>query len=198
MRHIAAMAVLTIVAAAPLTCAAPLPLGSPAPEFNNLKGVDGKSYSLGDFKDADVLVVCITCNHCPVAIKYQDRIIAFAKKYGPKSGVALIAINVNDDPRDSFEKMQERAKEKGFTFPYLHDPSQEIVVQLGATVTPEFFVFNKERKLVYHGTFDDNMKVEKAKKQYVIPAVEATLKGGKIDVTKTAPFGCGIIFRKKK
>jgi peroxiredoxin len=178
--------------------AEPLKIGDAAPNFEKLTSADGKTYSLSDFKRNDVLVVCVFCNHCPVAIKYQDRLIEFAKRYSTRSQVGLVAINVNDDPRDSLQKMTELAKEKGFSFPYLYDPSQQIVVQLGATVTPEFFVFNRERKLVYHGTFDDNMKLEKVTKQYVIPAVDATLDGGKIETPKTAPFGCGIIFKKKK
>lgn len=198
MRPLAVLVTLaTLATLASPTAAEPLPIGAPAPKFSKLQAVDGKYYALDDFKTQDVLVLCVFCNHCPVAIKYQERMAAFAKQYCTDERVALVAINVNDDPRDSFQKMQELAKEKKFSFPYLYDPSQQLAVDLGATVTPEFFVFNRERKLVYHGTYDDNMKAEKAKKQYLAPAVEATLNGGKIAASKTAPFGCGIIFKKK-
>lgn len=177
--------------------AEPLKIGALAPAFSGLPGVDGKSYGLDDFKDKDVLVVCITCNHCPVAVKYEDRIIEFWKKFG-SGRVGFIAINPNNGPADRLDKMKERAKEKGFAFPYVHDASQQVAVKLGATVTPEFFVFNKERQLVYHGTFDNNMKIEKVTKQYVVPAVEATLQGKKVAISQTAPFGCGIEYEKKK
>ena len=106
--------------------AAPLKVGSPAPNFSGLESANGQSVSLADFKNKDVLVVAITCNHCPVAIAYQDRLIAIAKKYGPDSKVGIVAINVNNDDEDKLDKMKERVKEKGFQFPYAYDPSQKI------------------------------------------------------------------------
>jgi peroxiredoxin len=189
-----------VLALAAAVQAAPLKIGSTAPNFSGLECTDGKTCSIDDMKAKDVLVVAITTNHCPVAIAYEDRIVEFAKKYctGDDAKVALIAINVNNGPPDRMDKMKERAKEKGFNFPYAYDPSQKIAVELGATVTPEFFVFNKERKLVYHGAFDDSMKLDKVTEQYLIPAVEATLKGETVAKTTSRPVGCGIQYEKSR
>jgi len=192
------VAVLSVVVLlAGTTVAEPLKIGSPAPEFKGLEATDGKTYSLDDMKDKDVVVVCITCNHCPVAVAYQDRIIEFNKKYcSDGSKVGFIAINVNNSDADKLDKMKERAKEKGFNFAYAYDPTQKIATSLGATVTPEFYVFNKERKLVYHGAMDDNMNADKVKEQYLAPAVEATLKGQTVSTPSTQPKGCGIQYER--
>lgn len=175
-----------------------LSIGDQAPAFTGLDGVDGKSHSLSDYKDKDVVVVIITCNHCPVAVAYEDRIIDFTKKYAGKgdSKVAVVAINVNNGEADRMPKMKERAKEKGFNFDYIYDPSQKIGVELGATRTPEFFVLNKERKIVYMGAMDDNQGNPKV--SYLAPAVEAALKGEKPAKTETQPKGCGVQYEKKK
>jgi peroxiredoxin len=178
--------------------AAPLKIGSPAPNFSGLESADGKSVSLADFKDKDVVVVCITCNHCPVAIAYQDRIVDFARKHaGSDSKVAFVAINVNNGAEDKLDKMKERAKEKGFTFPYAYDPSQKIARDLGAARTPEFFVFDKERRLVYTGAMDDNMKDEKVTKHYLADAVDAAIKGEAPKTQTTPAVGCGIQYERK-
>jgi peroxiredoxin len=177
--------------------AEPLKIGSPAPKFSGLEcAVSGKSLSLADLKDKDVVVLCITCNHCPVAIAYQDRLNDFAKKHGPDSKVALVAISVNTGEDDSLPKMQERAKEKSFKFPYVYDGTQKIARDLGATCTPEFFVFNKDRRLVYTGQMDDNMKADKVTKHYVEDAVKAALKGETPKTETTPPKGCGIRYSK--
>jgi peroxiredoxin len=179
--------------------AAPLKIGDSAPAFSDLQcATSGKMCSLDNYKDKDVVVVCITCNHCPVAIAYEDRIVNFAKAYaGKTSKVGFVAINVNNLEEDKLPKMKERAKDKGFTFAYAYDPSQKIARELGAVKTPEFFVFNKERKLVYHGALDDNMKEEKVTKHYLADAVEATLKGETPKVQTSAPVGCGIMYERK-
>lgn len=171
-------------------------IGDQAPTFTGLEGVDGKTYSLNDFKSKDVVVVVITCNHCPVAVDYEDRIINFTKKYASSadSKVAVVAINVNNLEADKLPKMKERAKEKGFNFTYLYDPSQKIGRELGASVTPEFFVLNKERKIVYMGAMDDNNKNPQT--NYLEPAVEAALKGEKPGQTETKARGCGVKFEK--
>src|SRR5262249_48397164 len=121
-------------------------VGDACPTFENLEGVDGKMHSLSDLKDKEVVVVVVTCNHCPVAVSYEDRIIAFAKKYtaDKDSKVGLVAINVNNLEADKLPKMKERAKEKGFNFTYVYDPSQKIGKELGATRTPESFVLTKD------------------------------------------------------
>jgi peroxiredoxin len=179
------------------TQAAPLKVGSPAPNFSGLESATGTSVSLADFKDKDVLVVVITCNHCPVAIAYQDRLIDLAKKYGPDSKVGIVAINVNNGDEDKIDKMKERAKEKGFRFPYAYDPSQKIARDLGASRTPEFFVFDKNRKLVYTGALDNSMNPEKVTKQYVVDAVDAALKGETPKVDSSPAVGCGIAYDRK-
>jgi peroxiredoxin len=190
-------ATLTAAVFAAAAVAAPLKVGAPAPKFSGLESADGKSISLANFQDKDVLVVCITCNHCPVAIAYQDRLIELAKKYGPDTKVAVVAINVNNGDEDKLDKMRERAKEKGFNFPYAYDPSQRIARELGATRTPEFFVFDKERRLVYTGALDDSMNPEKVTKHYVADAVDAALKGEMPKTQTTTPRGCGIQFERK-
>jgi peroxiredoxin len=192
----AAVAALALVAT---TQAAPLKIGEPAPKFTGLEcATSGKSCSLEDLKDKDVLVVCITCNHCPVAVAYEDRLVAFAKKHcGKDSKVALVAINVNNSEADKLPAMKDRAKNKGFNFPYAYDPSQKIARDLGASKTPEFFVFNKERRLVYTGAMDDSMKADKVSKHYVEDAVVAALKGQTPAKETTPAVGCGIQYDKK-
>jgi peroxiredoxin len=172
-------------------------VGDAAPTFSDLPGVDGKSYSTTDFKDKDILVVVVTCNHCPVAVAYEDRIIAFTKKYatGSDSKVGLVAINVNNLEADKLPKMKERAKEKGFNFPYLYDEGQGIGRALGASVTPEFFVLNKERKIVYMGAMDDNQGNPKT--NYLSTAVDAALKGESVSTSETRARGCSVKYEKK-
>jgi peroxiredoxin len=169
-----------------------LKIGAPAPEFTDLPGVDGKKHSLGEYKK-DVLVVAITCNHCPVAVAYEDRMIAFNKKYASK--IAFVAINVNNLDADKLDKMKIRAEEKGITYPYLYDASQEIARKLNAKVTPEFYVFNK-RKLVYWGSMDDSQNAAKVKHNYLEAAVQAALNGETPAVQTTRAFGCGVKYEK--
>ncbi|MHA4809136.1 thioredoxin family protein [Flavitalea flava] len=143
-----------------------LAIGAPAPDFN-LPDVSSKMYRLGDFKEASVLVLVFTCNHCPTAQAYEDRIIQLTKDYSGK-GVAVVAIMPNDekslclaeldysDLGDSFEDMKVRAREKKFNFPYLYDGESEMASQAyGPVATPHVFIFDQERKLRYNGRFDD-------------------------------------------
>lgn len=174
-------------------------IGDACPKFSGLECADGKSCSLDDLKNKDVLVVCITCNHCPVAVAYEDRHIAFCKKHcGTDSKVAFVAINVNNNDADKLPKMKDRAKDKSFTFPYAYDPTQKIGRDLGATVTPEYFVFDKSRRLVYTGAFDDNMKADQVKDNYVEPVVRAVLNGLTPKTAETKPAGCGVQYEKAK
>jgi peroxiredoxin len=175
---------------------AKLRIGDPAPVFKELEGVDGKRYSLDDFKNKDVVVLVITCNHCPVATDYEERIVAFARKYaGPESKLALVAISVSKEEDDSLPKMKARAKQKGFAFPYLIDPTQKIGRELGATVTPEFFVLNKERKVVFMGAMDDDPDEPKVK--YLEPAVDALLKGETPKLAESRPHGCAVQYSRE-
>jgi peroxiredoxin len=174
-------------------------IGDQAPVFKDLEGVNGKKTSLDDFKNKELVVIVITCNQCPVSMAYEDRIIQFSKKYaGPEGKVALVAINVHNNEDDRLPKMKERAAAKGFTFPYLHDPTQEIARKLGASRTPEFFLLNKERKIVYMGAMDNDWQAEKADTHFLEAAVVAVLKGEKPAKAETAPFGCGVEYEKKK
>ena len=172
-------------------------IGDVATDFK-LKNVDNKMVSLSDFKSAKGFIVVFTCNHCPYAIAYQDRVIALNKKYAPK-GYPVIAINPNDpkaEPIDSFEGMQKRAKEKGFTFPYLFDDGQKIYPQFGASHTPHVFVLNKEngKNIVrYMGAIDDNYANPKdISHKYVEAAVDQLLAGQRVAVATTVAIGCGI------
>jgi peroxiredoxin len=173
--------------------AAKLKIGDPAPEFN-LPGTDGKNHTLSEYKDKDVLVVAITCNHCPVAVAYEDRMIEFAKKYASKadSKVAFLAINVNNLEADKLDKMKIRAEQKGMTYPYLYDETQKIGRALNARVTPEFYVFDKGRKLVYWGSMDNSQNAANVKTRYLEMAVDAVLAGETVATSTTKAFGCGV------
>jgi peroxiredoxin len=175
-----------------------LNIGDDAPAWGDLPGTDGKNHSLADLGKKDVVVVVFTCNSCPAAELYEDRIIAFAKKYcGPNDRIGLVAINVNTVPEDRLDQMTERAKEKGFTFPYLYDESQKIGRKYGAGYTPEFFVLNKARKIVYMGAMDDRSPPGATKNAYVEAAVQAALKGEKPAVAETLARGCKVRYGKK-
>lgn len=153
-------------------------------------------HSLADLKDKDVVVVLFTCNSCPIAIDYEDRIIAFAKNQSAKVGV--VAINVNTIEADRLPKMKERAKEKGFNFPYLFDETQKTGKLYGASYTPEFFVLNKERKIVYMGAMDDTSIAANVKVSFLDLAVQAALKGEKPETTETLARGCRIRYARPK
>jgi peroxiredoxin len=172
-----------------------LRIGDEVPEFRELPGTDGKRYSLETFQGAKVLVVVFSCNHCPYVQAYEDRMIAFQREFGEK-GVAFVAINSNETehyPEDNYNEMVKRAKAKGFAFPYLRDEDQSVATAYGATHTPEFFVFDEQRKLRYHGKFDDNWKEpSQVKERYVQNAVEALLAGKAVSVPETYSIGCTI------
>lgn len=172
-------------------------VGDKAEDFK-LKNVDGYQVSLSDYKDAKGFVVIFTCNHCPYAVAYEDRIIEFDKKY-KKKGFPVIAINPNDPevmPGDSFENMQKRADEKGFTFPYLFDAKQEVYKKFGATKTPHVYILSKKGKsftVEYIGTIDNNFKDEsKVSKRYMEDVVNSLLLNKKPEVTYTKAIGCSI------
>ena len=176
-----------------------LSIGDQAPAWNKLPGVDGQQHSLDDLKDKQVVVVVFTCNSCPVAVDYEDRIIAIAKEFAGANGkVALVAINVNRIKEDSLEKMKERSEKKGFPFPYLYDESQQIARAYGANFTPEFFVLDRDRKVVYMGGMDDNSNVDKVTVSYLKPAIEATLAGSKPATAETVARGCRVRYARER
>ena len=173
-------------------------VGDKATDFK-LKSVDNKMYSMADYKDAKGFIVVFTCNHCPFAVKYEDRIIDLAKKYKSK-GYVLLAINPNDpaaQPEDSFELMQKRAKEKKFSFPYLFDEGQKIYPQYGATKTPHVFLLDKNLVVKYIGAIDDNVEdASQVKEKYLENAIAALEKGQEPSPNTTKAIGCSIKIKK--
>jgi len=176
----------------------PYKIGDKATDFK-LKSVDGKMYGMSDYKDAKGFIVVFTCNHCPFAKKYEDRINALAKKYKPQ-GYILLAINPNDpalEPDDSFEMMKVRAKEKGFAFPYLFDEGQKIYPQYGATKTPHVFLLDKNRIVKYIGAIDDNVdSANDVKEKYLENAIAALEIGKTPSPETTKAIGCSIKAKK--
>ncbi|HEY66434.1 MAG TPA: thioredoxin family protein [Caldilineae bacterium] len=171
-----------------------LKIGDKAIPFN-LIGVDDQQHALSDYADKAAVAVIFSCNHCPYVRAWEDRMIQIQADYADK-GVQLIAINANDAtkyPDDSFPKMKERAQEKGFNFPYLHDETQEIAQAYGAERTPQVFLFDQDGVLRYHGAIDDNYENPNAVKQhYLRDALDAVLAGQDPPVTETPPVGCTI------
>ncbi|WP_336128359.1 thioredoxin family protein [Mesoflavibacter sp. CH_XMU1422-2] len=172
-------------------------IGDIATDFK-LENIDGSMVSLSDFNEAKGFIVTFTCNTCPYAVAYEDRIEALNKKYASK-GYPVIAImpnNTDVKPGDNMEAMQKRAKEKGFTFPYLIDKGQKIYPQYGATKTPHVYVLQKTKKgnvVKYIGAIDDNFQDANAvKTKYVEDAVNALLSGNEIKVKETKAIGCTI------
>jgi peroxiredoxin len=172
-------------------------IGDVATDFK-LMNVDGKMVSMSDYKDAKGFIITFTCNTCPYAVLYEDRINELNKKYAVK-GFPVIAIMPNNTdimPGDSFEAMQKRAASKGFTFPYLLDKGQKIYPQYGATKTPHVYVLQKTSEgnvVKYIGAIDDNYKdATLVNTKYVENAVDALIKGETIKETKTRAIGCTI------
>lgn len=172
-------------------------IGDTATDFK-LKNIDNKMVSMTDYTNAKGFIVIFTCNHCPYSVAYEDRIVELDKKYKTK-GYPVIAINPNNpevSKGDDFVSMQNRAKEKGFTFPYLFDEGQKIYPLYGATRTPHVFILKKENKalkVAYIGAIDNNYSDAKAADvKYVENAVEELLKGSKITLNSTKAIGCSI------
>jgi peroxiredoxin len=171
-----------------------MPVGTQAPAFS-LPGVDGKTYSLDSFADEKLLVVIFTCNHCPYAQALEPRFIELQRDYAAK-GVKLVGINSNDPkayPDDAFEPMQERARQHGWNFPYLHDATQAVARAYDAACTPDIFVFDEQRKLRYNGRCDDNWKEpEKVTRRELRMALDKLLAGQPIDFDVVPALGCSI------
>jgi len=186
-----------------------LPIGSPAPPFS-LLATDGKTYSLASFSKADVLVIVFTCNHCPTAQAYEDRIIKLTKDYASRN-VAVVAIMPNDplsinlnelgytDMGDSFDEMKLRATEKKFNFPYLYDGENEKVsLAYGPIATPHIFIFDKNRILRYSGRIDDMEKPTRSPSvQDARNAIDELLAGKPVSESTTKVFGCSIKWAEK-
>jgi len=173
-----------------------LELGTKAPDFA-LPDTTGKTVRLSDFDDAACLVVMFICNHCPFVKHMRDQIATLAEQYQQK-GVAFVAINSNDVekyPDDSPEKMAEEVKKVGYTFPYLFDETQDVAKRYKAACTPDFFVFDKDRKLAYRGQFDDSRPDGETPVtgEDLRMAIDAALQGNPIPADQQKPsIGCNI------
>ncbi|WP_372753033.1 thioredoxin family protein [Mariniflexile sp.] len=172
-------------------------IGDVAEDFS-LKNIDGNMVSLADYKNAKGFIITFTCNTCPYAVAYEDRLVALDKKYAAK-GYPVIAImpnNITVKPDDNLDAMKQRAKEKGFTFPYLIDAEQTVYPKFGATKTPHMFILQKTKKgnvIKYIGAIDDNYKDANAvKTKYVENAVDALLQGKEVEQKETKAIGCSI------
>ncbi len=207
--HVIRMVCLMLLSA-PVCGQSSLQVGQPAPDFN-LTGVDGKRYSLNSFREATVLVVIFTCNHCPTAQAYEERFKKFTRDYAAK-GVAVVAVSSNDplairldelgytDLDDTYEAMKIRAREHEFNFPYLYDgKTQETGRAYGAQATPHVFVLDNKRAIRYQGRFDNTEKPTAIPgTNDVIDAVEALLAGKPVAVAQTKTFGCSMKFSDKQ
>ncbi len=175
-----------------------LKIGTKAYDFN-LKAVDGKNYSLENFKEKKVLCIIFMCNHCPYVVAVQQRINQIAKDYTDKS-FALIGINPNDTvtyPEDSFGNMAIRAREQGYVFPYLYDETQEIAREYDAVCTPDIYLYDENRILKYRGRIDDNWKDETSvTKKELRMAIDRLLENKEIDFDMVPSMGCSIKWKK--
>ncbi len=205
MRFLLALLLLSVSSLGQTPKIEPLPLGAKAPDFK-LTGVDDREYTLADFSSAKALVMVFTCNHCPTAQEYEDRLLKIASDYKEK-GVMLVAISPNDpasvrldelgytDLGDSFDDMKVRAKEKAFTFPYLFGGGSELEASskaYGPVATPHAFVFDQDRRLRYVGRIDDSEREAFVKTQDLRLAIDAVLAGKTPEVSQTKAFGCSI------
>ncbi len=171
-----------------------VPIGSAAIDFS-LPGTDGKFYSLENFKSSKVLAIVFTCNHCPYAQAIWPRLIDFQARFAGR-GVQLVGINPNDAknyPDDHPDQMKKRAKEWGINFPYLSDEPQQTARAYDAQCTPDIYVYDAQRKLRYHGRFDDNwQEPQKVNRRELEEAVEALLAGKLLPDNQNPSMGCSI------
>lgn len=173
-----------------------LPLGTPAPDFALVNVVDGRLVRLSDFQDKPALLVIFMCNHCPFVKHLADALAAFAREYMPK-GLAIVGINSNDAqayPDDAPEKMVEEVRRRGYEFPYLYDETQQVAKAYRAACTPDFFLFDRDRKLVYRGQFDSSRPDSgiPVTGQDLRRAVDAVLAGQSVPAEQRPSIGCNI------
>lgn len=172
-----------------------LPLGSSALDFS-LQGTDGRNYSLGDFEGAKALVVVFMCNHCPYVQAVWGRLVRLQDRF---KDVQFVGINPNLNPaypEETFEKMQEYYEKYQMNFPYLQDETQQVALAYKAQCTPDIYVFDRERRLVYHGRIDDSWKDESAvTREELAEALEALISGRPVDGVQNPTIGCSIKWR---
>lgn len=176
-----------------------LSVGDAAPDWKALEGTDGRSHSLADFQDKEVIVLAFTCNTCPYATDHEQRLNDLHKKFAADGRGIVIAINPNQVAGDLLPAMKTRAKSQGLKYLYLHDASQQVAKAYGATYTPEFVVLDKDRKVVYLGAMDDSPELKKpVTKRYVEEAFAAALAGKAPAVAETPPIGCLVRYAKER
>lgn len=169
-----------------------LSIGDKAPRWSGLLGVDGRKRALADDADAKLVVLVFTCNHCPVATANQGRLIALQKEFLER-GVRLVAICSNSGEEDDLPAMKERAKSKGYNFPYLRDADQSVGRAYGVRQTPTTLVLDGDRRIAYMGAIDDSWEdAGRVERDYLRDAIEALLAGQKVPVAETRPQGCEI------
>ncbi len=170
-----------------------LEIGAPTPDWKKLRGTDGKEHSLSDLKEAAAIVVVFTCNDCPFAQGYEERLAKLMTAYKER-GLAVIAINPNKT--EDLEAMRTRAKESKFPYPYVQDATQEVAKKFGALRTPEVFLLDKQRKIAYTGAIDDaTLPGGEPKVKFLQDAVDAVLAGKAPPRTVTRAVGCTIQWR---
>jgi peroxiredoxin len=168
-------------------------LATSAPDFS-LTGTDGVVHTLASYAATPVLALVQACNHCPYVQAWEGRMRALQSEYGSR-GVRLVAVNANDaetHPGDSFDEMVARAGAQDFNYDYLHDPTQELARALGAERTPEVFLFDADRRLVYHGAIDDNRDETAVTQHYLRDAIEAVIDGREPPLAETPAVGCTV------
>lgn len=170
-------------------------IGDKAPQWEALTGTDGKKHVMDEWKAKPYLVVVFTCNSCPCARDYEDRIKALVENH--KEHLALVAINANLIKDDSPDAMKKRAEERGYNFTYLHDSTQKVAKAYGATYTPEFFLLNRDRKVIYMGALDDKDDPDKVNVKYLEEALQASLSGKPVEKPETLARGCMIRYKKR-
>lgn len=174
-------------------------IGDVVPAWSDLVGTDDRRHSWADLADRDAVVVVFTCTSCPYAIDYEDRLNDLADRHaGLESRVAVVAINPNRIAADALPAMKARAAVKRFRFPYLFDESQAVARSFGAVRTPEWFVLDRQRRIVYMGALDDSSDPAKVGRRFVDDAVAAVLAGRPADPAETPPVGCQIRYERRR
>ena len=176
-----------------------LSIGDKIPVWKDLPGTDGKTHSLEDLQDKDVVVVIFTCASCPFAVDYEPRTNELVTKFASEgSKVAIVAVCVNHVAEDRLPALTKRVASEGLKFHYLYDESQQIAKDFGAIFTPEYYVFNKSRELVYMGAMDDSTDPANVKVNYVGAAITAALEGKLPKVTETIGIGCRVRYARER